>query len=273
MDNRVSYFILTNGRSGSNYFVNLLNKHPAALNFGEVLGDWTHPWRMRRFFRRGDGPESVKRYLDGFFDNPFVFYAGQAAALPDRLRHGRPLNLKRRDAVQAIGLKDFHLNVERRGVVDYFKERQGLRVIGLVRRNPVRRYVSTAMLRNTGQAAAQGREEASFAPLTISPDDFLEGARAVAAENARLAATLAGLDPARSLVIDYAEYFGDEDAMRKANQDMFTLLGLKPLDLASGHRKLNPRALHETLVNYDEIARAMAASELAEAFAEAETDG
>lgn len=273
MDNRVSYFILTNGRSGSNYFVNLLNKHPAALNFGEVLGDWTPPWRARRLFSGGDGPESVKRYLDGFFDNPFVFYAGQAAALPDRLRHGRPPNLKRRNAIHAIGVKDFQLNVERRGVVDYLKERAGLRVIGLVRRNPVRRYLSAAMLRNTGQAAAQGREETSFAPLTISPDRFLEGARTVAAENARLSETLASLDPVRRLVVDYADYFGDDDAMRKANRDMFSLLDIEPLDLASEHRKLNSRPLYETLLNYDEIARAMETSELAEAFAEAENGG
>ena len=273
MNKRVSYFILTNGRSGSNYFVNLLNKHPAALNFGETLGDWTHPWRMRRLFGRTDTPQSVKRYLDGFFDNPCVFYAGQAAAVPDRLRHGRPLNLKRRSEVLAVGLKDFHLNAERRGVIDYFKERQGLRVIGLVRRNPVRRYVSALMLRNTGQAAAQDREATSFAPLTIPADDFLKGVRVVADEATRLCATLDEIDPARRLIVDYADYFGNEDAMRQANRQMFSLLGLEPLELASGHRKLNMRPLRETLVNYDEIARTMAAHEFAEAFLESETGG
>lgn len=273
MDDRVSYIILTNGRSGSNYFVNLLNKHPAALNFGEVLGAWTHPWRMRRLLGGGDRPADVKRYLDGFFDSPFRFYAAQAAALPDRLRKGRPLNLKRRNAVRAVGIKDFHLNIERRGVVDYLKERPGLRVVGLVRRNPVRRYLSAAMLKQTGQAAARGRDCDAFTPLTISPADFLDGARSVAAENARLCATLADLDPARRLIIDYVDYFGDEGAMRKANQDMFSLLDIEPLDLAGEHRKLNARSLRETLANYDTITRTMAASELADAFAEAETGG
>jgi hypothetical protein len=129
------------------------------------------------------------------------------------------------------------------------------------------------MLKQTGQAAAQGLDHDAFTRLTIPPADFLEGARSVAAENARLCATLADLDPARRLIIDYFDYFSDEGAMRKANQDMFSLLGLDPLDLAGEHRKLNPRPLHETLANYDEITRTMAASELAEAFAEAETGG
>ena len=35
------HFILTNGRSGRNYFVQARNKQPQIANYGEVLGDWT----------------------------------------------------------------------------------------------------------------------------------------------------------------------------------------------------------------------------------------
>ena len=274
MDGRTNFIILTNGRSGSNNLVDLLNRHPQILNYGEVLGPWTTAWRRRGFFgHSAETGAAVSRYLDGFFDNPAVFYAAQAAAIPSRLSGGRALNLKRRGKVAALGLKDFQLMFERRGVADYAVRRDDLKVIGLVRANPVRRFLSSAMLGETGQVALAPGAAAQTAKLNLSPDKFLEGVMAVDGENRRLDAALDAAPRERVIRIEYADYFGDADRMAEINDNLFSFLGVEPIDARSGHRKLNARSLKASIENYDEIREALGASPFADDFVRAEIGG
>ena len=47
------HFIFTSGRSGSNYLSNTLNISKKCVNYGEVLGEWTVPykWIYKNFFK------------------------------------------------------------------------------------------------------------------------------------------------------------------------------------------------------------------------------
>lgn len=256
------FIILTNGRSGSNNLVNLINLHPHALNYGEVLGDWTTAWNRRGLMGfPGDDPASIKGFLNALLSRRSVFYAAQAAALPGRLKGGRPPNLKTYGRVKALGFKDFHLNFERRGVVDYLTETEDLRVIGLRRLDPVRRFVSSSMLGETRQAVAREGETSAFKPLSMSAEEFVEGVNAVHAENQALNATLNGMPSSRRYIIDYETYFGETGQRKQIQREMFEFLGLDPIEAESSHRKMNARPLSQTLENFEAIKAALSGSE------------
>ena len=71
------HFILTSGRSGSNYLANTLNSSKQVVNIGEVLGYWTVPHklysRVSNLFNI-----SYEEYLDLLLENQTSFYAAQA---------------------------------------------------------------------------------------------------------------------------------------------------------------------------------------------------
>ena len=103
------HFILTNGRSGSNYFVQALNQHPEIVNYGEVLGDWTMPGRYLRPRFQGEGANA--RFLDCLYENPLAFMAGQAVSYAARLKSGRRRHFRLRNSVESIGVKEFATSV------------------------------------------------------------------------------------------------------------------------------------------------------------------
>jgi hypothetical protein len=60
-----SHIILTNGRSGSNFVVNIINQHPQILNYGEVLGEWTILRKLHKvgILRSSDDREYLDKIL------------------------------------------------------------------------------------------------------------------------------------------------------------------------------------------------------------------
>ncbi len=255
MTEKTRFIVLTNGRSGSNFLVNALNQHPHLVNYGEVLGDWTTPWRHRRWLgvAANDDPASVTRFLDGFFTSRIRFYGAQAISAKDRSKRAEPVRFKLWRDVKAIGVKEFQLNFDRRGLGDYLVSRADIKVIGLTRSDPVRRFLSRSLLQRTGQAAARSTEKAVVAKIRLDADKFVKGVGVVAEENKRLADALAAINDRRKMVVDYDDYFADPATMARYNDEMFRLLALTPVPTAGEHRKLNTRALRDTIENYDEI--------------------
>ena len=255
MTEKTRFIVLTNGRSGSNFLVNALNQHPELVNYGEVLGDWTAPWRSRRWLgvARDDDPASIARYLDGFFTSRARFYAAQVISAKDRRGRNEAVRFKRWRDVKAIGVKEFQLLFDQRKLGDYLASRADIRVIGLTRSDPVRRYLSRSLLQRTGQAAARSSEKAVVAKIRLDADEFFKGVGVVAEENKRLSEVLAAIDDDRKFVVDYDEYFADSASMTGYNDAMFRLLALSPVPTAGEHRKLNTRSLRDTIENYDEL--------------------
>jgi len=99
------HFILTHGRSGSNFLANCLNKHQSLVNYGEVLGEWTQPYRLFKLYKKaGKGwPE----YLDALYTSSTLFYAAQSVSALKHLKTGRKINFKRKSAIKSLGVKDF----------------------------------------------------------------------------------------------------------------------------------------------------------------------
>ncbi|MEL4894915.1 hypothetical protein [Crocosphaera sp. Alani8] len=59
-----------NGRSGSNYVAGVINQHPQLVNYGEVLGEWTLPYRLYEKLANHKVP--VDSYLDYIYSNKFM---------------------------------------------------------------------------------------------------------------------------------------------------------------------------------------------------------
>jgi hypothetical protein len=245
------HFILTNGRSGSNHFVQLLNQHPAIVNYGEVLGDWTLAGRrIRPFFRGEDG---AARFLDWMYESDLAFSAGQAVSLAARVRSGRKTHFRRRRAVASLGVKEFAVNLARHGLGGYLAERSDLRLITLVRENPLERYLSAKTLAATGTVARTGAAAAQRAQTTLNPKTLLADLAVIEAENETV--RRAGIEhkgPVFRLV--YEDYFGASSKDRLATLEALqTFLGVAPAPLASEHRRLRQTKLSEAIANFDEV--------------------
>ncbi len=114
MDNR--HILLTNGRSGSNFVANPLNLHPEIVNFGEILGDWTLPYKA---FKKISWPgRSNAEYVDFIYSSPFIYYLAQLISSISHCRRGVSVNFKRRGNIKSIGIKDFSFLIQRRNRED-----------------------------------------------------------------------------------------------------------------------------------------------------------
>ncbi|MGB3512435.1 MAG: hypothetical protein WBA93_24990 [Microcoleaceae cyanobacterium] len=133
------HIILTNGRSGSNYLSNLLNTHPQIVNYGEVLGKWTLPYKLHT--RLGLGGRSATDYLDYILTSPSFFYMGQLYSILSHFKKGKKINFKLWSQVKTIGIKDFSINFVKRNIKDYLRDHQDILVINLYRENQLKRIV------------------------------------------------------------------------------------------------------------------------------------
>lgn len=253
------FLILTNGRSGSNFLVQVLNQHPALANYGEVLGPWTVPGKYVR--PRFAGADGAARYLDWLYDSRAAFLAGQAFSWAARKRTGRPTHYRRRNDIAALGIKEFTVNFSREGLGRYLAARPDTLLITLTRENAFERLVSSRTLKETGEVAARdGSKPQAGAkkPITLDVARLVADLDVIAAENAaiaELAATHAG--PQHHLT--YETFFGAETAERARMLDAVqTFLGVPPQPLPAEHRRLATRPLAERIENFAAVAACLA---------------
>jgi hypothetical protein len=249
------HFLLTNGRSGSNYFVQLLNQHPNLVNYGEVLGPWTLPGRTIRPLFRGRHAD----YLDWLFESPVAFAAGQAVSFLSRIRRNRPPHVRRRGAIVSVGVKEFTVNLDRYGLRAYLAERSDIRLVTLVRANPLARLVSARALAASGRVArVAGDAGPPPAAVALNPASIVHDLDVIELENEAVRA--AGLNHRGPVFrIEYEAYFGADAARQAAIADALqAFLGAEPRPLAAEHRKLRSAPLAAAVANYADIRRALA---------------
>lgn len=145
------HIILTNGRCGSNYLVNLLNTHPQIVNYGEVLGEWTLTYKLNNTL--GLGGKSPTDYLDYILTSPYFFYMAQLYLIFSRLQKGKKINFKLWSQIKSIGIKDFSINFAKRNIKYYLRDHEDILVINLYRENQLKRLVSLTMMEATGLIA------------------------------------------------------------------------------------------------------------------------
>ena len=244
------HLVLTLGRSGSNYLTNAINQSPDAVNFGEVLGAWTLPQRVlaKGPWRRPD------RLLDALYDSPVAYGAMMAGGNLVRLRNKRPLSFPSRGRLRTLGVKDFSLNFENRGIPAYPIERDDLLVVGLRRRNTLHRVLSGHTLSRT-QQAVRTDEKAEAPRIELDVDAVLRDLDVYAREEEALEKTLSAVPASRLHRLTYEDLFASADSRRNALEGVFSFLGLPYEGEESDHKKMSAAPLPERFSNFDALRR------------------
>jgi len=221
MDN---HLILTLGRSGSNFLVDLINQHPNLLNYGEVLGEWMPVRRLQRgvgAFRNEDAA-----WLDFLLGNAIAFYGAQSIRAANHLRRGRRPTIKSRKTVASLGIKEFSINLQRFRLENYLEERSRIKVISLRRLSVLDRTISYLMLDKTNVVAADKNEKiGKRTPITIEPERFTMAIKVVAEENAALEEMTSALPAERVYRLTYEGMFENPDSLPQWANDLYRFLG------------------------------------------------
>lgn len=249
------HIILSLGRSGSNYLANLLNNHPQVTNYGEVLGEWTMPYKLHTQF--GFGGRSPEAYLDTIYNSKIFFYAGHAYSAVSHLRKGKKVNFKYWEKTETVGIKDFSMNFTRRGIASYLKERSDILVINLYRENILKRFISLEKMKDSGVVKASDTgnttESTRLQQIQLNIPYTFEQLEIFERELADHTKIVQELPESRVLNIRYEDLFANSDAQNKHSNEAFHFLGVEPVAAKSDHRKILSDNLADIIANYDEL--------------------
>jgi hypothetical protein len=251
------HFILTLGRSGSNALVDIINQHPHAINYGELLGDWNtiRKWQGHLGLWRGQDAT----YLDRLLADGAPLRVINSLRSLRKIAAGKRAEVRCHREIRTVGAKDFtNLFVQTPALHDYFRDRPDIKVIGLYRSDIVARFISWQLLDRTGTIKRGVGDKAIAARITLDTDTLLADLTTVATEAAQLDGMLDALPASQVFRIRYEAFFFDSAAMHDTVQQMFSFLNLPPYPIRMRSRKINSRRLRETVVNYDACLAALA---------------
>jgi len=250
------HVILTNGRSGSNHLVQVLNQHPRVTNYGEVLGEYTLPRRLHDVF--GYGGRTPEDYLDHMLSSRSNFYLAHAYDAVRRVASWRSPRPKRWSNVETLGVKELAIRLSRAGLSTFLAERDEIAVIHLERRNCLRRLISVMAVESDGAVAvtsARGSETRRRLNIDVQlVRDRLPVIERERVDEEEMADTL---PPERVLRLVYEEMFASSVSLQRGYRAMFEFLAVDPIDVQGTHRKVLSPELSDTVVNYPELAAAL----------------
>lgn len=259
------HIVFTNGRSGSNYVVNLLNAHPRITNYGEVLGDWTLPYKLHRTL--GMGGASAADYLDFIYRSRTFFYAAHVYSGISHLRKRKLPNFKLWHRTHSLGIKDFWTNFKARNIEDYLVNRDDIRVVNLYRHNALNRLVSLEMMKKTGVVASESeRRKESQKKVYLPLETAVTRLRLLEQEVAEQCALVDRLHPSRVLNVSYEDLFSSQQSQDEFRGRLCCFLGVEPVKARSTHRKIISRDVSEVIENYDELVEVVRDTEFAKYF-------
>lgn len=247
------HFIFTSGRSGSNYLSNTLNESPNCLNYGEILGEWTLPYRL--FGKRVIRAYGANRYIDLVYRSGTFYYLAQLYSAYSHLRSGRAINFKRRSNVKSLGLKDFLVTLERRCGLGYLRENKDIKIIYLNRNNLLKRYVSSLhMARNR---IASSYTKLSLEPIIVDVQDMIVALNVLEDEVKREEIFVKSLSTHDVLNIEYEVYFASTESIARHNSEIFDFLGVAPAVRQSGQKKILSDRLCDVVSNHSEVVESL----------------
>ncbi len=251
------HIILTLGRSGSSYLSDRLNNHPNIRNYGEVLGDWTIPFKL--YTRLFSNQYSVEQYLDYMYQSKVFFLMVNIYSSITKLRIKKKKNKKHYNDIETIGIKDFSFNFIRKNLSAYLSDRPEISVINLYRKNILKRFVSLEKMNQSGivkQVSSAAKREIPVKirldiPYTISQ---LEIFSSELNDHHKFISTL---PPEQVLNISYEELFSNDSSLEFYIKMIFEFLGVDENDTESRHKKILPDNLEHIIENYDELSSSL----------------
>lgn len=248
------HVVFTNGRSGSNYLVTLLNSHPQITNYGEVLGDWTLPYKVNQRLKLGARLfDNYGDYLDYIYSSKVFFYSSQLYSIYARLKKRQPTNFKPYSQIKSIGIKDFAINFEKRNIADYLQNREDILIIHLYRENSLKRLISLQAMTDTGVVKSVGQDKTEKPKLYLSPNNIIDRLVTFEREKQEQFEMLESITESRVINISYEYYFSNSEQQQKINRKILDFLKIDRIELEGRHQKILDSSLANTLKNYEEI--------------------
>ena len=257
------HLIFTNGRSGSNYLVTLLNSHPQVTNYGEVIGDWTLPYKVNYNIRFGSPWfNNYADYLDYIYNSRLFFYSSQLYSFYARIKKRQSTNFKFYSQIKSIGIKDFAINFERINLTDYLENRSDILIINLYRENSLKRLISLQAMQDTGvvKSVEQKNERQK---LYLSPSDLIHRLNTFEREKQAQFKAIASIPESRVMNISYEQYFSGREQQEETNRAILDFLQVEQIELQGKHKKILDSTLANILENYDEICELLLGTEYA----------
>lgn len=239
--------ILTNGRSGSNYLVDVINQHPALYNYGEVLGPWSKKRKLKKIFML----RTEEDYLRFILQNRPFFYLSQIFYY---FKNRKLFEYKNASSVTLVGIKDFGINIQRCNLQNWLIENKELKVIHLYRENQLERYVSLVAMKNTGLVSTQSGTSTS--KVLVDCHDLLRTLEIYETEMDFQFKLANALEDSRLISISYENLFmGDNRA--EVVGDVFDFLGVEKIPIRDRHQRILSSEISEKVENYSELLGAL----------------
>ncbi len=253
------HLVFTNGRSGSNYLAGLINRHPQLVNYGEVLGEWTIPYRI--YEKLMINKLSMADYLNYLYSSRSFFYLSQIYSAFAHLQKSKKVNLKRWRAIQSLGIKDFSMNFTRRGLRNYLREQPDIKVICLYRENHLERYISYLNLQQSGVVSLEkGSSEGNSPPnfkVNVPIDILIRELETIERETLEQLEIVRELSPERVYKIRYEDLFSSAEKRILIQSEMFDFLEVETLDIQGSSRKILSKQMADIIENYDDFYQAL----------------
>ncbi len=252
------HIIFTNGRSGSNYILSLLNSHPSVVNFGEVLGKWTLSYKLHTRF--GLGGKSIREYLDNIYKSPFFFYMAELYSAYSHIKKRKKICFKHRSNISSIGIKEFSLNFKRLDLHDYLTDNNDILVVNLYRENQLKRLVSLEIMKQSGVVFVDKKRKKVGRPkhlkinkCTLDTIHIVEQLTIYQNELNDQISLAKSIPSQRVLNIKFEDLFESEQKKTDYTVKLFKFLKVEPLQIKSSHHKILSNNLPDIIANYDEI--------------------
>ena len=253
------HIILTNGRSGSNYLVTLLNSHPQIANYGEVLGEWTTLYKVNQKVKFGQSLfNDYYDYMNYVYNSKLFFYISHIYSGYSKIKKQEKINFKSYQNIKTIGVKEFSINFKKRNIVNYIKEQEDLFIINLCRKNSLKRLISLEAMKNTGVISSKKTKENK--QIYLSAKNTLQQLEIFEKEKQDQFEMLESVPNNRILNIYYEDYFSEEKKQKEINKEILDFLQVKQINISSKHRKILDSDLSNIIKNYDEIYNLLANS-------------
>lgn len=237
------FFLMSTQRTGSTWITDLLNSHPNVASYTELL------------LEIGRGLPEWGRYRDVPYWNSYKASEDQASG--KRLRPA--LLFRYLDGVfrnhpnkGAIGLKVMYSQAYRLPEILAYIRWRRISLIHLVRRNSLDIVLSGLAKDLRARAHATTASDIEAVRLNIDVQALVHQIGKLERQRKVARAAL------RSLAVPYYELVYEDVASDPAAMDAaIDFLGLAPVALTSGLRKLNPQSHRDLIENYEDVRRAL----------------
>lgn len=248
------HIIFTNGRSGSNYIANIINQHPNAVNYGEVLGDWTLPYKIHQ--KIGMGGKSDTEYLEFIYKDKGFFSLAQIYSAISHAIKKETINFKNWGQIKTIGIKDFSIHFHRRNLEQFLLDNDDLLIINWYRDNSLKRLISLLNMSETGVVKKTKKDNKNKYKIVVDINSLMSSLDLIEKEKEEQLSLINKIEPKRVIQISYEDYFLSSENQQDYTQKIFQFLDLDYNNIQVSfdyHKKILSNSLPEILVNYEEV--------------------